>query len=206
MSCKRAAKAHVLNGVSLSITILAILTALVAPGQLTGGGQLSAKPTIVPTTQDASPPLFLPAVAYDSGGYHAWSVAVADVNRDGKPDMIVANACGSSSNCNVVGFEGTVSMLLGNGDGTFQPAITFASGGETPVSVAVADVNDDGQADIIVANQCASGTNCKSGSGSVGIMLGNGDGTFQPVVTQSSGGFSRFPLRSRILTETVNSM
>jgi hypothetical protein len=194
MSCKHAPKAHVLNGVSLFITILAILIALVAPGQLTGGAQLSAKPTVVPTTQDASTPLFLPAVAYDSGGYHAWSVAVADVNGDGKPDIIVANACGSSSNCYVVGFDGTVSMLLGNGDGTFQPAVTYASGGETPVSLTVADVNGDGKADIIVVNQCASGTKCKSGNGSVGTMLGNGDGTFQAVATQNSGGFFAFSL------------
>jgi Big-like domain-containing protein/VCBS repeat protein len=190
MSCKRAPNAHVLNGVSLSITILAILIALVAPGQLTGGGQLSAKPTIVPTTQDASPPLFLPAVVYYSGGNDVASVAVADLNGDGKPDIIVANACGNSSNCNYrFGFDGTVAVLLGNGDGTVQPAASYASGGETPVSVAVADANGDGKPDIIVANKCASGTNCNSGNGSVGILLGNGDGTFQAAIIYNSGGF-----------------
>ena len=75
MSCKRAAKAHVLNGVSLIIPILAILIALVVPVRITAGGRLSAEPPVVPTSQDASTSLFLPAVAYDSGGYDVASVA-----------------------------------------------------------------------------------------------------------------------------------
>ena len=113
------------------------------------------------------------------------------MNKDGKPDVIVANACGSSSNCtySMFGFEGTVAVLPGNGDGTFQPAVSYASGGQTPVSVAVADVNGDGTPDIIVVNKCASGTHCVSGNGSVGILLGNGDGTFQAATTYNSGAF-----------------
>ena len=66
------------------------------------------------------------------------SVALADVNGDGIPDMIVANSGGSS-----------VSVLLGNGNGTFQAQKTFATGGR-PAAVAVADVNGDGKADLIV--------------------------------------------------------
>jgi hypothetical protein len=58
MTCKRALKAHVLSDVSLLITTLAILIALVAPAQLTGSGRLSARPTGVPTSKDASPPFF----------------------------------------------------------------------------------------------------------------------------------------------------
>jgi len=145
----------------------------------------------VPTSQDASTSLFLPAVAYDSGGYDVVSVAVADVNKDGKPDVIVANACGSSSNCkySTFGFEGTVVPLLGNGDGTFQPAVAYASGGQTPISVAVADMNGDGKPDIVAVNKCASGTRCVSGNGSVGILLGNGDGTFQAATSYNSGAF-----------------
>jgi hypothetical protein len=59
-------------------------------------------------------PVFSPVVNYDSGGIGAISVAVSDVNLDGKPDLVVANhnigdAPGSS-----------VSVLLGNGDGTFE--------------------------------------------------------------------------------------
>jgi len=113
---------------------------------------------------------------------------MADLNGDGKPDVVVANWCASGSNCslNVWGADGTVAVLLGNGDGTFQPAVAYASGGASPDSVVVADVNGDGKPDIIVANWCASSSDC--GSGSVGVLLGNGDGTFQAAATYNSGG------------------
>ena len=69
------------------------------------------------------------------------SLAVADVNGDGKPDLVVANANSNS-----------VSVLLGNGNGTFQTQQTFAAGTDPRFSVAVADVNGDGKPDIVVAN------------------------------------------------------
>jgi FG-GAP-like repeat len=75
-------------------------------------------------------------VSYDSGGQDTYSVAVADVNKDSKPDLVVANACASSTDCQ----NGTVDVLLGNGDGTFQSAVSYGSGGYHAVSVAVADV------------------------------------------------------------------
>ena len=127
---------------------------------------------------------FRPVVTYDSGGYNAFSVAVADVNGDGKPDLVLANVC-ASSNCTN---GGVVGVLLGNGDGTFQAAISYSSGGHDAYSVAVEDVNGDGKPDLLVANYCAD-SNCLT-DGSVAVLLGNGDGTFQPVVTYDSGGFS----------------
>jgi len=114
---------------------------------------------------------------YDSGGANPGSVRVADVNGDGKPDLVVAN-CGNGCQ----GVMGTVGILLGNGDATFQSSVTYSSGGVGAASVVVADVNVDGKLDLVVANK----------SGSVGVLLGAGNGTFQPAVTYSSGGDSSF--------------
>ena len=63
----------------------------------------------------------------------------------------------------------TVSVLLGNGNGTFQAQQTFATARE-PISVVLGDVNGDGKPDLVVANH---------GGNSVGVLLGNGNGTFQ---------------------------
>jgi hypothetical protein len=177
---------------------------------------------------------FAPAVTYGSGGYLAFSVAVSDVNGDGKPDLVIANysACSTcttgvvsvllgngdgtfqtastyetvygasslsvadlngdgkpdivvSSICN--GCEGTVSVLLGNGDGSFQQQASYGSGGMYPYSVTVADVNGDGKPDVLVANDCDANGDCL-GIGILGVLLGNGDGTFQTAVTYGSGG------------------
>ena len=72
-------------------------------------------------------------------------MTTADVNRDGHADLITANF--NSDN---------VSVLLGNGDGTFGAQTTFAVG-DDPFSVTTADVNGDGRADLITAN--ATGNN-----------------------------------------------
>ncbi len=127
-------------------------------------------------------PLFSFLAQYDSGGGVTSSVVVADVNGDGKPDLLIANVCDAELDCQY----GTIGVLLGNGDGTFQPAVSYDSGGLGADFLAVADVNGDGKPDIIVANRCdeISG-NCANGN--VGVLLGNGDGTFQPAVTYNSG-------------------
>jgi len=127
---------------------------------------------------------FQPVLTYASGSTDSTiSVAVSDINGDGKPDVVVAvNNCGEEYPC-----RGLVNVLLGNGDGTFQPAVTYSSGGNYIASVAIADVNGDGKPDVIAANLCSDFMPC-SGPGSVGVLLGNGDGTFQPAVTYSSGG------------------
>jgi hypothetical protein len=107
---------------------------------------------------------FRKAVDYPAGSYPV-DVAVADVNGDGKPDLIVADV-GLGSN----GYaDAGVSLLLGNGDGTFQQAQPLDAGLLGVSSVAVADVNGDGKPDLVVG-----------GSGGVSLLLGNGDGTFQP--------------------------
>src|SRR6185312_12067279 len=79
---------------------------------------------------------------------------------DGKTDLVVAS------------YFHTVSVLLGNGNGTFQPQATFTAG-QGPKFVAVADVNGDGKPDLVVADAYSSaGGNC------IDVLLGNGNGTF----------------------------
>src|SRR5207249_3048138 len=70
-----------------------------------------------------------------------------------------------------------ISVLLGNGDGTFPAGRTFAVG-SLPTSVTVGDFNGDGKLDLAAANW---------NSGDVSVLLGNGDGTFQPARTFQSG-------------------
>jgi hypothetical protein len=118
------------------------------------------------------PPLhFSKPIPYDSGGSCS-SIAVADVNGDGHLDLVVA-----------YWNEGSVGVLLGKGDGTFQPVVKYNSGGTGAPSVAVADVNGDGKPDIVVLNAW-------NQEGTVGVLLGNGDGTFQPPVTYDTGQYS----------------
>jgi len=87
-------------------------------------------------------------------------VALADFNRDGKLDAAVANY-GSDN----------ISIILGKGDGTFQPAVNYSVKANSKVwSLAVGDFNNDGKLDIVVTPNSLS---------EVEIFFGNGDGTFQ---------------------------
>ena len=164
MICKRGPTAHVLSSVSRLTMIFAILIVLAAPAQLDGRGQ----------TSDASGPLFLPVVAYDPGAPNTIAVAIADVNGDRKPDLVVTNRC-AETNC----ASSSVGVLLGGVDGTFHPVMIYGQVGSSAVALAVADVNNDGKPDVAVANFLAS---------TVTIVLGNGDGTFRPGATYDSGG------------------
>src|SRR5207248_1091522 len=90
-------------------------------------------------------------------GSTPFSVAAADLNGDGKLDLVAANSGGS-----------TVSVLLGNGNGSFQTQTTAATG-LAPYSVAVGDVNGDGRPDLAVPSLAGN---------SVGVLLGTGAGDF----------------------------
>jgi hypothetical protein len=78
-------------------------------------------------------------------------------------------------------FPPSVNVLLGNGDGSFQAAVVYDTGGAIPTSGVIADLNGDGPTDLVVANWY---------SGTLGVLLGNGGGTFQAVTTYSSGAAS----------------
>jgi hypothetical protein len=102
------------------------------------------------------------------------AVRTGDFNRDGLVDMAVANAN-----------DNTVSILLGNGDGTFTPATNSpVPVGGFPFFLAVADFNNDGSLDIAVGNQADS---------TVTILLGNGDGTFAQAPGSPVPGFNYNP-------------
>jgi uncharacterized repeat protein (TIGR01451 family) len=108
----------------------------------------------------------LSAAAAPATGAAPGAGATGDFNGDGKTDLVTAN---STAN--------TVSVLLGNGDGTFRAKVDYNVGTQ-PVSVAVGDFNGDGKTDIAVANQSAK---------TVSVLLGNGDGTFQAGTSISTG-------------------
>ena len=109
-------------------------------------------------------------------GYCENTIAVADVNGDGAPDLLVGNQ--GPNSCAGVGFVG---VLLGNGNGTFQPEINFDTGNQAVGGIAVADLNSDGKLDAVA-------TSGDYRNGLVGVVLGNGDGTFQPAISYSSRG------------------
>src|SRR5262249_52110157 len=100
------------------------------------------------------------------------AVAVGDFNGDGIPDLAVANY-GDLPN-----HFGSVSILLGNGDGTFQPASDYPAG-QALSAVVVADFNGDGILDLAVAHFTRQGT--------VSMLLGDGAGSFQPPIRYVTG-------------------
>src|SRR5712691_4761473 len=109
---------------------------------------------------------FAPPTSYPVGT-NPVAVVAGDFNGDGKPDLAVANS-GSAN----------VSVLLGNGDGTFKDAVN-SSAGPSPQALAVGDFNGDHKLDLIVISP---GDTTTGTPGVANMLLGNGDGTFQPPV------------------------
>jgi uncharacterized protein (TIGR03437 family) len=113
----------------------------------------------------ALPPAFYPE-----------SIVSADFRSIGKLDLAVA-IDGS------VGGPGSVAVLLGNGDGTFQPAKTYGRWPGAASYLAWTDVNGDGKPDLVVANPNAN---------AVSFLFGNGDGSFQSPVEYATSAFPQY--------------
>lgn len=97
------------------------------------------------------------------------AIVVADFNKDGKLDLAIASAA-AEHQLN----GGTVSILLGNGDGTFQAPVSYMTA--VPYALAVGDFNGDGNLDIAGADEAS----LPGVDTSVFLLLGKGDGTFTP--------------------------
>jgi hypothetical protein len=167
---------------------LAAAALLLAPHSLAHAGPLFRAPSLILDTRDM--PLSVAMADFDgdsrqdlavvvSGGVAVWrgngdgtfrdrtdldtgpvprSVAGADLNRDGRVDLVTANAGDYPA------FKGTVSVLFGNGDGTFQPAHVFDAGSYS-LFLTIADVDGDGDLDVVAAGY------------TIAVLLNRGDGT-----------------------------
>ena len=94
---------------------------------------------------------------------------MGDFNRDGRQDVAVTGSNG-------------VNVLMGNGDGTFQSAVSYAAG-NSPDGVAVGDFNGDGSPDLVVANKGSFGGDTDT----VSVLMGTSTGTFGPAVDYTVG-------------------
>ena len=126
---------------------------------------------------------FQPQVTYAVGQAPTGLVA-GDFNGDGRSALALTDIYLASGNKNPAQ-HGWVSVLLGNGDGTFQPQATYAVG-QTPEAIVAGDFRGDGRTDLAVVN---ANLNTSGGYGTVSVLLGNGDGTFRPQVTYEVGGY-----------------
>jgi len=116
--------------------------------------------------------IFEPILNFAAGLNPAW-IALGDFNGDGKVDLAVVNATGSRN----TGFKTTVSVLLGNGNGTFESPRSSVAGTKASFLIS-ADLNGDGKLDLAVADP---------GSNNIEILLGLGNGYFLPAINIAAG-------------------
>ena len=153
------------NGTPLATTFVnaSQLTAAVPASQIAGAGTASITVLNPGSSVAASNAVFFEivmpasAVKFNSStsatGHYPAGIVAADFNADGKTDLAVANYT-----------DNTVSVLLGNGDGTFATHVDYATSA-SPYALVVGDFNNDGKLDIAAG---------------LSVLLGRGDGTFQP--------------------------
>jgi len=112
--------------------------------------------------------------AYFQAGPNPISIAVADFNGDGKLDLVIGNQSGAST-------PGSVSILMGKGDGTFSATVSY-NVGLTPLSMVSTDFNGDGKADLAVLD-----TSREGAGDTLYIFLGNADGTLRTPSSSNPG-------------------
>jgi len=132
------------------------------------------KPLLESLEERNLPSLFAPVVY--GIGQSPEGLAVGDLRGNGRLDLVTANEG-----------NGSVSVLLGNGDRTFQPAVRYATGGTESVSVALARLRPGGPLDVVTANSNINRVGVSDGNGTVSVLLGNGNGTFRAGVQYSVG-------------------
>jgi hypothetical protein len=115
----------------------------------------------------------------------AEGLAEGDLNGDGNPDLVVLSRCADDVQCM---HGGAASVLLGNGNGTFQRHVDYSLG-TVNSGIAIADFNNDGKPDVVVGMICG-GLKCQDGlvrGGFLGLLVGNGDGTLHHATYQNAG-------------------
>ena len=116
-------------------------------------------------------------VDYATGVYPN-GVMCGDFNGDGKVDVVTSNYYGTFG----PPYDTSISILLGNGDGTLQPHVDYLDLETNPFALNIGDFNGDGKLDVAMATDIGA-------SNGIAIYLGNGDGTFQaPVGYATAGG------------------
>ncbi len=131
--------------------------------QFTSSGTAIATRSATPVTQTLAAPANAPSGAASTGTLFS---VVGDFNQDGLPDLAVTNLA-----------DDTISILLGNGDGTFKPPVSYPAG-SGPYAIAVSDFNADGYQDLVVTNLF---------DNTISVYLGKGDGTFAAKTTFATG-------------------
>jgi hypothetical protein len=158
-------------------------TGLASTSVTTGDFNKDGKPDLAVANQDSGnlsillnsgAGTFSTAVNYSTAPYPV-SITSGDFNRDGNLDLVTSDI-GPYSNGYILG-DGFISVLLGNGNGTFQAAVNYGVG-NVPHSVVAGDFNADGLVDLVVANAY---------SQTVSILVSNGDGTFASAINFSTG-------------------
>jgi hypothetical protein len=150
-------------------------TSNLAVGDLNGDGNLDVVAT---NPQTSSLSVFFghadgtldPAIDVPIGienGYHPFSAAIGDFDGNGTADVAVGDIV-----------TGPVIVLLGNGDGTFQPLARYDAGGVGPNVIIATDINLDGKLDLVTANR---------GSSSISVFLGRDHGIFRNAIVSPTG-------------------